>query len=262
MRRTALLSCLVIAAALAAAPVFAQVAPKEVPKDAAKKAEPKGVTAWKETLDLAVDGSAKVVLDLVLSNWDSDAIDLPLTYAKPDGITVTSTDVQATAQAGKAGDAKVLKLKFDKKPPAAAKLSVSFAAKDFLDMKKARSPRGFYAFSYSFANLASANVGAYSLKVLMPEGFKMTQVLSSTPKATGSEVTPPYDFSAEDGRTVVNLRAPSVAVGKTAAIAFNFQPERRGGAWMVAVCVILAAIAMYAKRDVLTNPDYEPQTGA
>lgn len=258
MRRTAFVTCLLVAAAIAAAPVFAQ----EAPKDSAKKADPKGVTSWKETLELAADGSAKVVLDLSLSNWDGDAIDLPLSYAKPEGIAVASPDVQATAQAGKSGDMRVLKLKFDKKPPATAKLSVSFAMKDFLDMKKALSPRGFYAFNYTFTNLSQANVGAYSLKVLLPEGFKMTQVLSSTPKATGNEVTPPYDFSADDGRTMVNLRAPSVAVGKNAAISFNFQPVRKGGFVMIAVCIVLAAIAMYAKRDVLTREDYEPQTGA
>jgi hypothetical protein len=257
MRCTVLSLCLIIATALASVPAAAQ----EPAKDAAKAA-PKGVTAWKESLELAADGSVKVGLDLTLSNWDSDAIDLPLSYAKPEGITVASSDVAATAQAGKAGDMRVLKLTFDRKPPAATKLGVSFAMKNFLDMKKARSPRGFYSFSYTFANLSSTNVGAYSLKVLLPEGYKMKQVNSSTPKATGNEVTPPYDFSADDGRTMVNLRAPSVAVGKNAAIAFDFQPERKSGLAVVAISILLAAIAMYVKRDVLTKENYEPQTGA
>lgn len=258
MRRTILLPCLIVVAAFVATPVLAQ----EVAKESAKKADPKGVTSWIESLDLAADGSVKVALDLILSNWDSDAIDLPLSYAKPEGITVVSSELSATAQAGKAGDMRVLKLKFDRKPPASAKLNVSFTMKNFMDMKKSLSPRGFYAFSYTFTNLSPANVGVYSLKVLLPEGYKMSQVLSSTPKATGNEVTPPYDFSAEDGRTIVRLRAPSVAVGKNAAIAFNFQPARKSGLAMIAISIILAAIAMYAKRDVLTREDYEPQTGA
>jgi hypothetical protein len=253
MSRKALF-CLLVVAAVAAMPALAQ--------ESGKKPDPKGVTAWKESLDLAADGSAKVVLDLTLSNWDGESIDLPLSYAKPEGILVESSDVTAAAKAGKTGDARVLKLTFDGKPPASANIRVSFGMKDFLDMKKARSPRGFYAFSYTFANMASVNVGSFSLKVLLPEDYAMTQIVSSTPKATGNEVVPPYDFSSANGRTVVNLRAPSVAVGKNAAIAFNFQPARKGALAVVVLSIVVAAVAMYVKRDVLTREDYEPQTGA
>jgi len=260
MRRHIVSSIVLALVALAAAPAFAQEAAKDAAKTEAK-APPKGVTSWKETLELAEDGSAKVALDLVLSNWESDSIDLPLSYAKAEGVEVVSTDVAATAQAGKAGDMRVLKLKFDKKPPAQAKLGVTFAAKGFLDMKKARSPRGFYALNYTFANLSTANVGTYSLKVVLPAGYKMTQVLSSTPKATGNEVTPPFDFGDEGGRTVVNLRSPSVAVGKNAAISFNFQPAGKQALALVAAAIVIAAVAMYAKRDVLTREDYVPETG-
>gem|GEM_PF-6683209 len=265
MRRTLRTLCILSIAALVALPAAAQQAAGSAapgtPPAAAKtnqKAAPKGVISWKETLDLAADGSARVGVDLVLANWDADAIDLPLSYAKPEGITVTCPDLTVVGEAGKTGDVKALKLKFDRKPAPVERLRIDFVASGFLDWKKARSPRGFYGFSYTFANLGSAAVGGYTLKVLLPPEYKMTEVLSSTPKATGEEAVPPYDFTEEDGRLAVNLRSPAVGAGKTAAIAFNFEkPSNNAIAYIVVVAAIIAIIALFAKRGVLTDKDYQ-----
>ncbi len=251
--------CLIGAVILVVGSVAAQGA--STPAKTEQKPAQKGVKSWKEILSLAADGSATVTSDITLVNWDSDTMDLPLAYGKPEGITVSCPDLIVTAQAGKTGDAKVLKLKFDKKPAAEEKLTLTFTVKGFLDWDKAKSPQGFYTFSYTTTNLSQTSIGAFSLKILLPPNYKMTQVLSSTPKAKNDDVEPPYDFSKEGDRLVVNLRAPSLAMGKTAAISFNFQPSNSAIAYII-VSIIIAAIALYVKRDVLTKTDYKREVGS
>lgn len=279
MRGTKISLCILVAAALVACPAVAQQAAGATQKSAAQpakteqkaasqpakadqKAGTKSVSAWKETLDLAADGSAGVTIDITLANWDSDSANLPIAYDKPEGISVTCADLVATGQIGKVGDARALMLKFDKKPAAEEKLKIAFTVKEYINWAKARSSRGFYNFSYSFANLLPSNIGAYSLKVLLPPNYKMTQVLSSTPKATGDEAVPPYDFTTEGGRVTVSLRAPSVAVGKSTAITFNFQSSVTNALAYIIVSVIVAAIALWVKRDVLTKEDYTREVSA
>jgi len=253
------LFCLIVVTIFVIGPLAAQGTKPAAQAD--QKAAPKGVKSWKEVIDLGSDGNAAVTSEIVLVNWDSDTMDLPLAYGKPDGITVSCSDLSISAQGGKAGDAKVLKLKFNKKPAPEEKLKISFIAKEFLDWNKAKSPRGFYNLSYTLTNLSQTPVNSFSLKILLPPNYRMTQVLSSTPKAKDDDVVPPYDFSKEGDRLVVNLRAPSLAMGKTAAISFNFQPIGSAAAYVI-VSIIISIVALYLKRGVLTNPDYKREISA
>ncbi len=107
-----------------------------------------------------------------------------------------------------------------------------------------------------FTNTTSATINNYALKVLVPSGFDMRGVTSSTPRATGEEVVPPYDFATEDGRLVVNLRSRTVPPGRTAGIAFGFEPRERNPWPAVAIGLAIVLLGLYLKRDVLTRADY------
>jgi hypothetical protein len=222
----------------------------------------RGIASYRETIDLATDGSAGVAIELMLANWAADRVDLPLNVGKPDNFAVTGDGVKAAASAARNGDVRVIRVQFEGKPAAAAKLRITFTAREFLDWKKARSPRGIYGLSYTFTNTGTANVGQYRLTVRLPEGYEMNGVSSSTPRMTGEEVEPPYDFVTEDGRTVVNLRAKSVAPGRTATIAFGFVKRERNPLPVIAIGMLVVAGALWIKRDVLTRADYVRETAA
>jgi len=222
----------------------------------------KGITAYRETIEIAADGSAAVSVDVTLSGWATDRIELPLNFAKVENFAVTAEGVKAAATASKTGDVRVIKVQFEGNPPAKLKLRVTFTAKDFFDWKKAKNPRGVYGFSYTFTNTTTANIADYSFKLLLPPGFEMNGVTSSTPRATGEEVEPPYDFVNEGGRTVVNLRSKSVGPGKAAAIAFGFAPEERRLWPAILIGLLVAALGLYLKRDVLTRSDYARESAA
>jgi hypothetical protein len=217
----------------------------------------KGITAYKEVIDLANDGSAQVTTSFTLVGWDSDKLDLPLNVASADNLVVEAQGCKAAAASGKTGDVKVIKLQFDGKPPAQSNIMVRYTAKGFLDFAKAVNPRGIVNLSYTFTNATSANIGKYDFKVLLPPGYAMNGVSSSTPRATGEEVEPPYDFANEGGRVAVSLHSPSVGVGKNAAIAFGFQKSDLSALPVIVIGILIIVAALVYKRDVLTRPDFE-----
>ena len=216
----------------------------------------KGITAYQELVDLAPDGSAKVTLNVTLSGWDSDKIELPLNFAKAEDFEVAAGGRKVKATAGKTGDVKVIKLQFDGKPAAEEKFAVTFTAREFFDWAKAKTPRGTFRFSYTFTNATANNITGYKLKILLPPGYNIAGITSSTPRATGEEIEAPYDFATENGRVALNLRSKSVASGKFAAIAFGFEKEERHTLPVILIGLLIAALALYLKRDVLTRPDF------
>lgn len=149
------------------------------------------------------------------------------------------------------GDARIVRVSFDGKPPAQVKLKLTFDAKEFLDWAKARKDRGVYNLSYTFTNTLVTTINNYTLKVLLPPGYVMNQVASSTPKATGEEVEPPYDFASTTGSTVVTLRSKTVGPGKTAAIAFGFKGVDGNPAPILLLGLVIAAAGVYIKRDLI-----------
>jgi hypothetical protein len=116
--------------------------------------------------------------------------------------------------------------------------------------------------SYTFTNTTETNIRNYSLMMIFPPGYGMNGVTSTTPRTTGEEVVPPYDFATQDGRLVVNLRSPSVAAGRTAAIAFGFR-QNAGSPWMaILIGLVIAGFGIYLKRDVLTREDFQKEAVA
>ena len=223
--------------------------------------EAKGITSLRETVELAPDGSAAVTVEVKLANWPADRLDLPLNFGKPGPLAV-SGNVKADATVVRNGDARQIHVQFDGKPPVDTTVSIRFTAQDFLDWKKARSPRGVYGLSYTFTNTGMMTIGRYALTVRLPQGYGVNGVTSSTPRMTGEEVEPPYDFGTVDGRTVMNLRAKSIGPGKTAAIAFGFSEEERHPLPFVVAGLLIALVALWGKRDVLTREDYVREASA
>jgi len=221
----------------------------------------KGITLLRETIAVAPDGSAAVTLEVKLANWASDHLDLPLNFGKPGPLAV-SGEVKADATVVRNGDARQIHVQFAGKPPADTRVRIQFTAQDFLDWKKARSPRGVYGLSYTYTNTGAMTIARYALAVQLPQGYGVNGVTSSTPRMTGEEVEPPYDFGTVDGRTVMNLRAKSIGPGKTAAIAFGFSEEERHPLPFVAVGLLIALAALWGKRDVLTREDYVREAAA
>jgi hypothetical protein len=220
------------------------------------KSEPTGITALQESIEMGADGSAKVAVRLTLANWEANQIDLPVNVAKPEAPTAEATDVKVAAQLVKNGDIRLLRLLFDGRPPARTQLLVRFTTKEFLVWDKARRPRGEYAAAYTFTNTVPTTIGRYMLKLLLPEGYGISQVTSSTPRMTGEELEPPYDYPTEGGRVVVNLRSKLVAPGRTAAIAFTLHREGGSPLPVILAGLVVAGLALWFKRDVLTRADY------
>ena len=241
MRQSALtIVVTALLAALAASPVAAQ----------------KGIADFREVIDIATGGSAKVSITAVIAGLGSDTLELPLNVPNARDLAVESPSGGASARITRVGDTSLIAVKFSQPPTAKTELRLTFTADKFFDWARAKSKRGIYGFSYTFTNTTTATINNYALKVLVPPGFDMTGVTSSTPRATGEEVVPPYDFATEDGRLVVNLRSRTVPPGRTAAIAFNFKPRDRNPLPAIAIGVIIALFGLYLKRDVLTRADY------
>jgi hypothetical protein len=240
------LSWLMLVLALAASPGAAQ--------------ESRGIARYRETIDLAGDGSAAVAIDVTLAGWLQDYVDLPLNVAKPDALAVEAAERSPTATVVRNGDVRLIRVGFDRRPAPMQALRVTFTAAGFLDWDRARSPRGVYALAYTFANTTPTTVGDYALRVLLPAGYVVAGVTGSTPRATGEEIDPPYGFATRDGRTALDLRAKSVAPGRFAAISFGFEPEQRSPLAVVAICLLVGLVGLYLKRDALTRASFERKT--
>ncbi len=219
--------------------------------------ETKGITAYEETFQVLPDGSARVTTRLRVSGLDAEEAELPLNVAKPENFAATADDTKVAASAGKTGDVKVVKLIFASKPIKETAITVTYDAKDFFDWKKAGSARGVYNLSYNFTNATSRNIGKYTLKILLPPEYVMNGVSSSTPRMTGEEVEPPYDFFTDGDHVVLTLRSKAVQPGRNAAIAFGFQKRRQNAKPAIAVGFLIAALALYLKRDSLTRADFK-----
>lgn len=262
MRKMTFALCAVLLFAWSSVQAATQEAATGRAAQAAAPEAKKGIVACRESVDLSPDGSANVTMGIALAGWDSDKLDLPLNYAKPENLGVEAGDLKVVATAGKTGDASVIKLQFDGKPPADVQIKLTFAVKKFLDLGKAKTPRGIFNLSYTFTNATATTINKYDFTVLLPPGYVMNGVSSSTPKATGEEVVPPYDFLAQGNRVVVNLHAPTVGPGKNAAIAFGFAKDDRNPWPLVGIGILISLAALYLKRDVLTSANYAAKTAA
>jgi len=219
---------------------------------------PKGISSYGESVDMALGGSAKIVVTLSLAGLTSDMLELPLNFANVKDVALEPAAI-GSARAIRTGDVNVLQVKFGQPLAAPTTFKLAFTADHFFDWTKAKSARGIYSLSYTFSNTSNLNIANYQLRVALPVGFSMWGVTSSTPPATGEEIEPPYDFAAPDGRLIVNLRAKSVPPGRTAAIAFGFVPSGDNPLPAIAIGAIIIALALYLKRGVLTRADYVRQ---
>ena len=216
--------------------------------------EAKGITAYQERIEVAEDGSAKVAIILTAAGWTADSIELPLNVAKAKGFSAEAGSGPVTAGSVKVGDVSLLKVELDHAPVGKLQLKVAFTADGFFNWQKRA--HGVYPVSYTFTNTTHTNISNYELKILLPAGYKMNGVTSSTPRATGEDVMPPYEFATEDARLAVNLRSKSVGPGKTAAIAFGVVQSGGNPLPLISIGLVIALIALYLKRDVLTREDY------
>lgn len=217
----------------------------------------KGLTTYRELIELATDGSARVTVDVTLAGWQQDRIDLPMNFATADGMTIEAPGLNASAATATVGDVRVLRVQFDRPPPTTEQLKITFTVKTFLDWTRAKSPRGTYALSYTFTNATSTTIGDYAVRIALPAGYTVTGVTSSTPRMTGEEVEPPYLFGTEGNQVVMTLRMKPVAPAKFAAIAFNFESAQRNPLPVLVLAALIALAGLYLKRDVLTSPTFE-----
>ncbi len=194
---------------------------------------------------------------MTLAGWQEQRIDLPLNVANPDNLTVEAAGLSARAAVARNGDVRVIRVEFDRVPPGVKQLRIRLTAKGLLNWERARSSRGTYSLSYTFANATSATIGDYAFKLLLPAGYTIRSITSSTPRATGEEVEPPYGFATEDGRVALSLRAKPVAPGKFAAIAFGFESTGRNPLPAVIIGLLVALAGLYLKRDVLSSESFE-----
>lgn len=216
----------------------------------------KGILDYRETVDIAANGSARVSIEANVAGLTGDTLELPLNFPNTRDVAMESPGGAASVRATRVGDTSLITVKFSQPPTAKTNLRIGLTTDKFFDWARAKSKRGVYGFSYTFTNTTTVTINNYALKVLTPAGFDMTGVTSSTPRATGEEVVPPYDFATEDGRLVVNLRSRTVPPGRTAAIAFGFEPRENNPLPAIVIGVIIALLGLYLKRDVLTRPDY------
>lgn len=221
-----------------------------------------GFATYRETVDLATDGSAAVTIEVTLVAWPRQEIDLPLGAAAAEGFTAQAGAAPAHAAAVRVGDVRFVRVILDEPPAASQALRVTYAVKRFLDWEKSRSPRGIHALSYTFTNLTTTTIADYGLRIVLPAGYAVNGITSSTPRATGEEVEPPYGFATRDGRVVLSLRAKPVAPGRVAAVAFGFVAARRDPVPVLVIAVLVALAGLYLKRDVLTRATFEPKTAA
>jgi hypothetical protein len=216
----------------------------------------KGITAYRESVDVGSDGSAKVTVEATVAAGSPASVDLPQSFANAKDLSISASSIGATVSGVSVGDAKMLEVQFEHAPAADVPVKISFTADKFLDWSK-KPASGIYSVSYTFTNTTETNIKNYTLMMTFPAGYRMNGVTSTTPRTTGEEVVPPYDFATQDGRLVVNLRSPSVAAGRTAAIAFGFR-ENAGSPWMaILIGLVIAAFGIYLKRDVLTREDFQ-----
>jgi hypothetical protein len=216
----------------------------------------KGILDYHETVDIAANGSARFSIEASVAGLTGDTLELPLNFSNARDVAVESPGGAASARVTRVGDTNLIVVKFNQLPTAKTELKISFMTDKFFDWTRAKSKRGIYGFSYTFTNTTAVTVNNYALKVVTPPGFDMTGVTNSTPRATGEEVVSPYDFATEGGRLVVNLRSRTVPPGRTAAIAFGFEPSESNPLPAIAIGVLIALFGLYLKRDVLTRPDY------
>jgi hypothetical protein len=222
-----------------------------------------GISSYLESVDVANDGSAKVAVDATVTGGTSDTIVLPLNFAGAKNFAAEADGIGiASVGAAKTGDISLVTVRLARVSTGKMQLKVTFTADRVVDWSRPRLPRGVYSLAYTFTNTSSSNIGDYELRMLLPRGYDMNSIISSTPRATGEEVVPPCVFATEDGRLVVTLRSKSVDAGKVAAITFGVRA--RGGSPVPAIVIglLIAALGLYLKRDVLTREDFVREVSA
>jgi len=208
---------------------------------------------YTETVVLERDGTAGVTVRCTLDTGGAgDTLAMPYAYAVwPDSFQ-HSQNVSVILRSGN--------------PPAARALVVlarSVAAPETVEYRfripgaapfatSAPGDFGNYTVGYRAVNSAPSPIDRFTVTMVLPEGFIVADVVSTTPARPANGAGSPYNLGMLHGRHCITLKDTSVAQGDAVAL----QVQTRSGEkspWLIVALVLAGGVYLITFRDLVAS---------
>jgi len=198
----------------------------------------KGVATVQTTVKVA-----KAEAGTLLIPTGFKAIEAPKVEGLPDA-TVAYSDK---------GGIRALAVTAPKAPTEADTIKISFTVPTFYDWKKEKvSDFGNRSMELKFMNTLPLKVAAYSLELMLPEGYVVNTVDDSNPKLTSKSPTPPFKIVRKDGKYGIAIKNAKLGIGDTCSVKIRFKEGSKSPVFLLA-CLGLCGLYLVGYRDLVAS---------
>lgn len=207
------------------------------------------IKKFNERILTSTDGTAKVVW-IIEANLDSvDLITLPYNYKNGSGFAVDEIK-QAEVKIEEKNNAKYLVINSEGLK-GRREIKVNFNLSDFLNFEKAEKKEfGNITFKNKFVNTSGALIKNFRSEIILPEGYVVTSVDETTPKASPSKPDSPFEVIGFDKKHGVAIKNTNMKIGENASITFKTKKENKSYIFL-AVLLLTGVGYLYFYRDTL-----------
>ena len=215
--------------------------------------KPQVIKTFHERIFTSVDGSAKVEWNIKADFDSMSQVILPFNFKTAAGFTLNGQPGNEIS-ISEINNAQSVTIKTEglknKK-----ELNLTFSIKEFLNIEKAEKKEfGNMVFKNKFVNTSGLMLKDFRSEIILPEGYVVTSVDESTPKASPNKPDSPFEVIYVDKKHGVAIKNSSMKIGDNAAITFKTKKENKSRIFL-AVLLLAGAGYLFYFRDILKNSE-------
>jgi len=206
-----------------------------------------------ETVALVNDGSADIEVRFGTSHGAAgDTLLLPFAFTTfPDSVT-RSAKIYNVFELNQFGRRSVLVV-LDSAVTQNDTLEFSFHLPEVSALgKPSAKDFGNYEISYSLVHTAAVPIERFTTTIILPAGFVINKILSSTPERPANAAVSPYVLEMIDGRHCVTLTDSTVLQGDRLSLLFQAKSEKKSVLLIIALAVV-AGVYLIVFRDLVAT---------
>ena len=217
-----------------------------------------GIRSYDLRVQAAANGTGKASATLVLAGAGPGALDLPLSFERPEGLRLEAAPAGVRLEQVVRPGVSLVRLQLPAGIPADATIQFGFSipkvfqASRPLPGQKPTLPASSRIFRHSFVNTQEAIIGAYRLELLFPPGMMAQAIREQQPRPKKTDVEPRVRLFKVDSRQAAVLQLTDLNQGDDTSMTLELVPSRKSPAWLVAGA-LMAGLYLVGFKDLVSR---------
>ncbi len=208
------------------------------------------IALYEEEVSLERSGDAIVTTRIELAGETPARLRLPFSYEVAEDLSVQprkGVEVAAVEVAG----TRALELRFHSPRGSLRPLTVRYTLPRLYDWSAPPEAFGNRRVGHQLVQTQHLEIDRYRLRVILPAGFRVNEVLETTPPFNPKKASElPFELGEEHGRASVALVADGLVLGDRVGLELEAKSSRRSAALLIAG-LLVSALYLIFFRDVL-----------